>query len=72
MSYLSEQCFTNVQSEYAMLAQRLVNIEATSNICNRRCAYIVLQSFQRYEVCSVVFGTVHYEEPLTSFDKSRA
>ena len=28
--------------------------------CHRGCAYTVLQTVQKYGVCSVVLGTVHY------------
>ena len=49
-----------------------VRIPAGSDICHRGCAYIVLQAVQRPGVLSVVYGTVHYKEPLKSFDKSRA
>ena len=34
--------------------------------------YARRQTVQRPGVCSAVCGTVHYEEPLKSFDKSRA
>ena len=39
---------------------------------HRGCAYTVLQTVQRYGLYSAVYGTVQYEEPLKSFDKSRA
>ena len=32
----------------------------------------LLQTVQRHEVCSDVYGTVHYKELLKLFDKSRA
>ena len=42
---------------------------------SRLCIYIayrfVRQTVQRPVVCSAVYGTVHYKEPLKSFDKSR-
>ena len=31
-----------------------------------------MQSVQRHGVCSAVYATVHYREPLKSFEKSRA
>ena len=34
----------------------------------RGCAYTVLQTVQRHEVCSAVYGTVHYKELLKSFE----
>ena len=33
--------------------------------------HIVIQYVQRHGVCSAACGTVHYKEPLMSFDKSR-
>ena len=38
----------------------------------RGCAYTLLQTVQRPGVCSAVYGTTHYKEPLKSFNKSRA
>ena len=40
-------------------------------MCHRGCAYTV---FQSPGVCSAVYNTVHYKEPVKSFDqvKSRA
>ena len=43
-----------------------------SDVNHRDCAYTVLQTVQRNGVCSDVYITVHYKEPLKSFDKSRA
>ena len=43
-----------------------------SDVCHRGCACTVLQTVQRHGVCSDVYGTVHYKEPLKLFDKSRA
>ena len=40
--------------------------------CHRCCAHTVLQTVPIPGVCSAVYGTVHYKEPLKSFDKSRA
>ena len=34
--------------------------------------YTMLQTVQRHGVSSTVYGTVHFKEPLKSFDKSRA
>ena len=39
---------------------------------HRGCAYTVLQTVQMPGECSAIYGTVHYKEPLKSFDKSRA
>ena len=33
--------------------------------------HIVIQDVQRSVMCGVTLGTVHYKEPLKSFDKSR-
>ena len=49
-----------------------VRILVGSNVSHRGCAYTVLQTVQRHGVCSDVYGTMHYEEPLKLFDKSRA
>ena len=38
------------------------------DICHRDCAYTVLQTVQRPGVYSAAYGTVHYKEPLKSFD----
>ena len=56
-----------------MLGHRLrrwPTIKPTLDVCHRGCAYTVLQSVQRAGVCSAVYGTVHYKEPLNLFDKS--
>ena len=34
--------------------------------------YTVFQTVQSHGVCSAIYGTVHYKEPLKSFDKSKA
>ena len=47
-----------------------VRIPAESDVCNRGWAYKVVQAVQRHTVCSTVYGTVHYKEPLKSFVKS--
>ena len=49
-----------------------VQILVGSNVSHRGCAYTVLQTVQRHGVCSDVYGTMHYKEPLKLFDKSRA
>ena len=36
--------------------------------CHHGCAYTVLQTVQRHGVYSVAYGTVHYKEPLKSFE----
>ena len=38
------------------------------DICHRGCAYTVLQTVQRPGVYSGAYGTVHYKEPLKSFE----
>ena len=38
------------------------------DICHRGWAYTVFQTVQRHVVYSAVYGTVHYEEPLKSFE----
>ena len=38
------------------------------DICHRGCAYTVLQTFQRHGMHSAACGTVHYKEPLKSFE----
>ena len=40
-------------------------------ICHSGCACTVLQTVQRYGVCSAVYSTVYYKELLKSCDKSR-
>ena len=45
-----------------------VRIPVGSDICHRGCAYTVPQTIQRHGVHSVVYGTVHYKEPLKSFE----
>ena len=49
-------------------ACNLGRIPVGPNICHRGCAYTVLQTVQRPGVCSDVYGTVHYKEPLKSFE----
>ena len=54
------------------LGQRYwVRIPVEWDVRHRVCAYTVFQTVQRAGVCSAVCGTVHYKEPLKSFDKSR-
>ena len=38
------------------------------DICHRGCAYTVLQTVQRHVMYSAAYGTVHYKEPLKSFE----
>ena len=45
-----------------------VRIPGGPDICLRGCAYTVLQTVQRNGVYSAVYGTVHYKEPLKSFE----
>ena len=49
-----------------------VQILVGSDVGHRGCAYTVLQTVQRHIVCSDVYGTVHYKEPLKLFDRTRA
>ena len=49
-----------------------VQILVGSNASHRGCAYTVFQTVQRRGVCSDVFDTVHYKEPLKLVDKSTA
>ena len=44
-----------------------VRIPAGSDICDWGCAYTMIQTVQRPGVCSAVYDTVHYKEPLKSF-----
>ena len=39
-----------------------------AGFCHRGCAYTVLQTVERPGVYSAVYGTVHYKEPLKSFE----
>ena len=47
-----------------------VRIPVGSDICHRGCVYMytVLQTVQRYGVHSAAYDTVHYKEPLKSFE----
>ena len=45
-----------------------VRIPVGKDICHRGCAYTVLQTVQKHGVYSVAYGTVHYKEPLKSFE----
>ena len=47
-------------------------IPAWSDVGHKGFTHTMLQTVQRPGVCSVVYGVVHYNKPLTSFDKSRA
>ena len=49
-----------------------VRIPVGSDVCHQSCVsiYTVLQTVRKPGVCSAVYGTVHYEEPLKSFDNS--
>ena len=46
----------------------LVRIPVWKDICRRGCAYTVLQTVKRPGVYSAAYGTVHYKEPLKSFE----
>ena len=39
-----------------------------AGFCHCGCAYTVLQTVERPGVYSAVYGTVHYKEPLKSFE----
>ena len=45
-----------------------VQIPVGTDICHHGCAYTVLQTVQRHGVYSDSSGTVHYKEPLKSFE----
>ena len=45
-----------------------VPIPVGPGICHRGRAYTVLQNVQRHGVYSAAYGTVHYKEPLKSFE----
>ena len=45
-----------------------VRIPVGPDICHRGCAYTVLLNVQRPGVYSAAYGTVHYKEPLKSFE----
>ena len=47
---------------------RLGLVNWGTNIVHRDCEYAVLQTVQRYGVYSAAYGTVHYKEPLKSFE----
>ena len=50
---------------------RGTELESRSDVSYRDCGYTVLKTTQINEVCSAVYGTVHYKEALKSFVKSR-
>ena len=54
----------------SVVARNWFRIPAGSDVCHQGCAYTVLQTVQKLGVRSVVYGTVHYREPLKSFDRS--
>ena len=64
MAHLVQLCFETQRYWF--------RIPAVSDVWHRGCAYTVFQTVQRHGVRSVVYGTVHYKEPLNLFDKSRA
>ena len=45
-----------------------VRIPVGTDICHRGCAYTVYQTVQRHGVYCATYGTVHYKEPLKSFE----
>ena len=61
--------------EYAMLSMvgLLCTAKSPWSHSIRGCAYTLLQFVQRPGVCNALYGrpTVHYKEPLKSFNKSR-
>ena len=46
----------------------LIRIPVGTDICHHGCAYTVLQTVQSPGVYSAAYGTVHYKEPLKSFE----
>ena len=47
----------------------VVRITSASDVCHRGCAYAVFQTVHRPGLCSVVDGTVHYNNPLKLFER---
>ena len=47
-----------------------VRIPVGTDMCHSGCAYTVLQTVQRHGVYSAAYDTVHYKEPLKSFEIS--
>ena len=45
-----------------------VRIPVGPDICHRGCSYTVFQTAQRPGVYSAAYSTVHYKEPLESFE----
>ena len=45
-----------------------VQIPVGTDICHRGCVYTVRQTVQRLGVYGAAYGTVHYKEPLKSFE----
>ena len=45
-----------------------VRIPVCKDICRPGCAYTVLQTVKRPGVYSAACGTVHYKDPLKSFE----
>ena len=45
-----------------------VRIPVGTDVCHRGCAYTEFQAVQRHGVYSAAYGTVHYKEPLKSFE----
>ena len=45
-----------------------IRVPVGTDICHRGCVYTVLQTGQRHGVYSAACGTVHYKEPLKSFE----
>ena len=45
-----------------------VRISVGTDICQRGCAYTVLQTVQMHGQYGAAYGTVHYKEPLKSFE----
>ena len=45
-----------------------LRIAVGPDICHRGCAYTVVLTVQSNGVYSVVYGNVHYKEPLKSFE----
>ena len=45
-----------------------VRVPVGTDICHRGCVYTVLQTVKRHWVYRATYGTVHYKEPLRSFE----
>ena len=57
-----------IRIDWGVLPGVQVRISVLTDICHRGCAYTVPQTVQRHGVYSAAYGTVHYKEPLKSFE----